>query len=194
MVGQALPKDLLTGDGSRLEPSQLTQSSGFWAELSADVAEEFFGSYPSYLRVDVLAESAETGAHRRWVGLAEASLARLLRKLERVPDMQIRPLPRCFHTADGRPNSRWECTAFFIGLALHNDPLEHPAQKQVLVKVCGEFSAALQQTAVKDGWHSRDMVLSCNCFTTTARVGAGGGSRVPASPFETLAAGSWHVQ
>ena len=92
-------------------------SSAVWSGpqgISADVEEEFFGSYSSYLRVDVLA--ASPAAHRRWLGLAEASIARLLRKLERLPDLSLRPLPRCFHTVDGRPNSRWQCTAFFIGV------------------------------------------------------------------------------
>lgn len=133
--------------------------------------------------------AASSVAHRRWLGLAEASIARLLRKLERLPDLSLRPLPRCFHTADGRPNSRWQCTAFFIGVQLHDDVAEHVWQKGLLVHACGEFSAAMTRAAA--GWHTRDMVLGCNCFSLRddqeqAR------SRVPASPFETASeAGRW---
>ncbi len=169
-------------------------SSPVWAGaggLSADVEDEFFSSYSSYLRVDVLAASSV--GHRRWLGLAEASIARLLRKLERVTDLSLRPLPRCYHTVDGRSNSRWECTAFFIGLQLHDDIAEHQRQKGQLVQVCGEFSAAMTRAAGGQGWHTRDMVLSCNCFTATTTASALR-TRVPASPFETAAQAGWQPQ
>lgn len=172
-------------------PGQEMLSSPFWAGaggLSADVEDEFFASYSSYLRVDVLA--ASSAGHRRWLGLAEASIGRLLRKLERVTDLSLRPFPRCFHTVDGRPNSLWECTAFFIGLQLHDDMSEHQRQKGELVQVCGEFSAAMTRAAGVQGWHTRDMILCCQCFSANTPASAVR-TRVPVSPFEKAAQAGW---
>ena len=125
-------------------------------------------------------------------GLAESSIARLLRKLERIPELSLRPLPRCFHTVDGRPNSRWECTAFFIGVQLHQDEAEQQRQKGQLVQACGEFSSAMTRVAGGQGWHTRDMVLSCNCFSATTADAPR--TRVPASPFQTAVEAGWQPQ
>ena len=57
---------------ARQDGGQEILSSPIWAGaggLSADVEDEFFGSYLSYLRVDVLAASPV--GHRRWLGLAD---------------------------------------------------------------------------------------------------------------------------
>jgi hypothetical protein len=60
-------------------PGHELWTSPVWAGaggLSADVEEEFFGSYTSYLRVDVLAASSL--AHRRWLGTKKNGKRRLV--------------------------------------------------------------------------------------------------------------------
>ena len=50
-------------------------------------------------------------------------------------------------------------------------------------------------TRAAAGWHTRDMVLGCNCFSLRDdQVQASVRSRVPASPFETAAEAGWQPQ
>jgi poly(A) polymerase Pap1 len=65
-----------------------------WCAVAADGGPEFFGSYESYLRIDVAAGS-EAGLGR-WRALIESSLGSLVRRLERVPALDLRPFPRAY--------------------------------------------------------------------------------------------------
>ena len=72
-----------------------------WAAIAADGGPEFFSSYESYLRIDVAAGSAV--GLGKWAALVESSLGSLVRRLERVPALELRPFPRACAAALSAP-------------------------------------------------------------------------------------------
>lgn len=82
-----------------------------WSEVYRPT--QFYSQHKHYLHFEILAKTPQ--AFTKWEGWIESKLRHLVRQLEHIPGLQVRPWPEhiAFHE-NGWPH----CTAIFFGLAV----------------------------------------------------------------------------
>lgn len=90
---------------------QVEQGRSRWSEVYKPLP--FFSQHKHYLHIEVLAKSAQV--HTKWTGWIESKLRHLVKNLEQIPTVQVRPWPNhlAFEDADW-PHAQ----AMFIGLTI----------------------------------------------------------------------------
>eukprot|EP00930_Biecheleria_cincta_P083644 TRINITY_DN73178_c0_g1_i1.p1 TRINITY_DN73178_c0_g1~~TRINITY_DN73178_c0_g1_i1.p1 ORF type:complete len:640 (+),score=86.99 TRINITY_DN73178_c0_g1_i1:29-1948(+) len=90
---------------------QVEQGRCRWSEVYKPLP--FFSQHKHYLHIEVLAKSAQV--HTKWSGWIESKLRQLVKNLEQIPTVQVRPWPNHLAFED----SEWpHALAMFIGLTI----------------------------------------------------------------------------